>query len=439
MSGMQFDFLVLVYALPMVGIWIFLGHSGRKEEQRSVQAKAEAHEAGLHEPATLHPVIDPAACMGCGACVRACPEGEILGLIGGKAHLIEPSHCIGHGACRAACPFDAISLVFGTATRGVDLPVVGPDFQTNVPGLYIAGELGGMGLIRNAIEQGRQAMNSIAASKVTGKGGDVLDVVIVGAGPAGFSASLRAKELGLSFVTLEQETLGGTVAHFPRGKLVMTEPANLPLVGLVKFRETSKESLLEFWRGVQQRTGLKINFQERVEDLKPNDGSGFDVRTSRQTYQARTVVLAIGRRGTPRMLGVPGEDLSKVVYRMIDPEQYAGRNLLVVGGGDSAVEAATTVADLGSAGVTLSYRGEAIARCRPKNRARLEALVQEGRIRLMLNSNVSAIQQHAVHILQGGQTFKIANDDVVICAGGVLPSDFLREIGIEIETKHGTA
>ena len=155
---MQFDFLVLVYALPMVGIWLLLGHSGRKEEQRSLHTKAEAQEAGLHEPATLHPFIDPSACMGCGACVRACPEGEILGLIGGKAHLIEPSHCIGHGACKAACPFDAISLVFGTETRGVDLPVVGPDFQTNVPGLYIAGELGGMGLIRNAIEQGRQAM-----------------------------------------------------------------------------------------------------------------------------------------------------------------------------------------------------------------------------------------------------------------------------------------
>ena len=267
----------------------------------------------------------------------------------------------------------------------------------------------------------------------------MLDVVIVGAGPAGFSASLRAKELGLSFVTLEQETLGGTVAHFPRGKLVMTEPANLPLVGLVKFRETSKESLLEFWSGVQQKTGLAINFQERVEDVERSSGGGFEIRSSRTTYKTKAVLLAIGRRGTPRTLGVPGEELSKVVYRMIDPQQYANRNLLVVGGGDSAVEAAATVAELGSAGVTLSYRGEAIARCRPKNRAKLEALVQEGRIRLMLNSNVSAIQLHAVHILQGGQTFKIANDDVVICAGGVLPSDFLREIGIEIETKHGTA
>ncbi len=436
---MHFDYLMLVYALPMVGIWVMLGHAGRKEERRSLQAKAEAQEAGLHEPATLHPVIDPAACMGCGACVRACPEGEILGLIGGKAHLIEPSHCIGHGACRAACPFDAISLVFGTETRGVDLPVVGPDFQTNVPGLYIAGELGGMGLIRNAIAQGRQAMDAIATRRASGTGGDVLDVVIVGAGPAGFSASLRAKELGLTFVTLEQETLGGTVAHFPRGKLVMTEPANLPLVGLVKFRETSKEALLEFWSGVQQKTGLKINFQERVEDLEPVDGSGFNVRTSRQTYRTRTVVLAIGRRGTPRMLGVPGEDLSKVVYRMIDPEQYAGRNLLVVGGGDSAVEAATMAAELGSANVTLSYRGEAIARCRPKNRSKLDTLVQQGRIRLLLNSNVSAIQQHAVHITHDGQTIKIANDDVIICAGGILPSDFLREVGIEIETKHGTA
>jgi thioredoxin reductase (NADPH) len=212
----------------MAAILYFHLRSRKGEQARSLQVKAQAVEAGLTEPASLHPVIDPAKCMGCGSCIAACPEGEILGLIDNKVQLIEPTLCIGHGACKAACPFDAISLVFGTETRGVELPVVGADFQSNVPGLYIAGELGGMGLIRNAIEQGVQAMEHIV-SKRAPHAPDILDVVVIGAGPAGFAASLSAMERKLSLVTIEQDTLGGTVAHFPRGKLVMTQPALLPL------------------------------------------------------------------------------------------------------------------------------------------------------------------------------------------------------------------
>jgi thioredoxin reductase (NADPH) len=277
---MPFNPLLLTYAIPLVAIWVIWNWVDRRRSVRSLAIMEEAKLAGLTEPASLHPVIDPALCLGCGACVKACPEKLILGLIDGKAKLIEPSHCVGHGACATSCPTDAITLVFGTETRGVDIPFLSPKFETNVPGVFIAGELGGMGLIKNAIEQGRQAIGHVAqkAKGISAPAG-VLDVMIMGSGPAGISASLGAMEKKLSFRTVDQSTLGGTVAHFPRGKLVMTAPAELPLVGKVKFGEISKEKLLAFWEGVVRDTGLELHFEERVNSVV-KEGSVFRIETS---------------------------------------------------------------------------------------------------------------------------------------------------------------
>lgn len=406
-------------------------------ERESRAVRDAAREAGLVEPPTLHPVIDPTLCVGCGSCVEACPENQVLGLIEGKADLINPTHCIGHGACKEACPADAIQLVFGTETRGVDIPFVSPEFETNVPGLFIAGELAGMGLIRNAIEQGRQALGSIR--KRRGPASDSqLDVVIVGAGPAGLAASLSAKEHGLRFVTLEQESLGGTVSHYPRGKIVMTAPATLPLVGKVKFTETTKESLLGFWEQVVDRTDLKINFQERLEGIRSLEG-GFSVASSLRSYATRSVLLAIGRRGTPRRLGVPGEDLPKVVYRLIDAEQYRDRRVLVVGGGDSALEAAASIAEEPGTAVVLSYRSGAFTRAREKNRRRVEEASASGSLRILLNSRVRAIEPSHVLVEQGEDCHRLENDAVIISAGGVLPTPFLEKLGIRVDTKYGTS
>ena len=421
------------YALALLGMWGVFGLGRRVREKSAAKTKAEA----ASEPPSLHPVINPALCIGCGACTHACPEGGILGMISGKAQLLDPGACIGHGACQKSCPVGAIDLVFGTARRGVDIPVVSPNFESNVPGLYIAGELGGMGLIANAIEQGRQAMAAIAQRPDLGNP-EAYDVVVVGAGPAGIAASLGAKEKGLTCLTLEQDTLAGTVARYPRGKLVMTRPATLPLFGRIKLRRVRKERLLELWHDVVTKTGVKIHQGVCVEKITPTP-AGFEVATTAGVTNARTVLLATGRRGSPRRLGVPGEHLSKVVYSLADPAQYAGAHVLVVGGGDSALEAIAELARQPVASLTLSYRGTTFERANPANRRRLDEAVLAGRVAVLKASHVASIEPTRVIVDQRGRRHTPRNDAVIICAGGVLPTALLADIGIDVVRKFGTA
>jgi thioredoxin reductase/Pyruvate/2-oxoacid:ferredoxin oxidoreductase delta subunit len=437
---MQFDLVAIaIYATPLVLIFVLYLHRRARQHRASVATLEESREAGLVDAPSLHPVIDATKCIGCGSCVAACPEmptHQVLGMVHRKAQLVNPTECIGHGACKAVCPVDAITLVFGSEKRGVDIPNVKPNFESNVPGIFIAGELGGMGLIRNAIEQGRQAMEAIVATVARG-GGGIRDVVIVGAGPSGIAASLAAKHHKLDFVTIEQDSLGGTVASFPRRKLVMTAPATLPIVGKVKFTETTKEQLLEFWQSVERQTKLKVNYGERLESVT-RAGDHFEVRTTKGVHATRAILLAIGRRGTPRKLDVPGEELPKVTYRLVDPAQYGDMHVLVVGGGDSAIESAITIAEQPGAVVTLSYRSAAFSRVKKKNRERLEAASEDNHVRILLESNVQRIEAEHVDLEQRGQRLRIRNDVVIVNVGGILPTPLLKEIGIEVETKFGT-
>jgi thioredoxin reductase/NAD-dependent dihydropyrimidine dehydrogenase PreA subunit len=412
----------------------------RRKRRADAEALAVSREAGLNEPLSLHPVVDPNRCFGSGACIKACPE-EALGIVNGKATLINAAACIGHGACVTACPSQALSLVFGSETRGVDIPVLNAQFESNVPGIFIAGELGGMGLIRKATEQGRQAMRAVQAKVAQCKAEAPLDVVILGAGPAGISAGLSAIAHKLKYAIVEQEAeLGGTVYHYPRNKIAMTAPAELDLVGTMNLgKEVAKERLLAFWHEVVQKTGLKFQLGEKLETISHQADGSFIVKSSKNSYHTKTVVLALGRRGSPRKLKVPGEEQAKVVYRLVDAEQYRGQRVLVVGGGDSAVEAVLALA--GEAGTTaaLSYRGDALARVKPANRQRLQDAEKSGQIQVLWKTQVQRID--TAHVLLTGPEGEITvpNDAVIVCAGGELPTALLQGAGIRFETKFGTA
>lgn len=425
----------IAFLLCFTVIFIYL----RKEKKNSqkVEAKIEqAKQDGTFEPVSLHPVIDLNTCIKSGACIEACPEKDIIGIVNGRATLINASQCIGHGACFHACPVEAISLVIGTEKRGVELPHVNQDFETNVRGIFIAGELGGMGLIKNSVEQGESAMISISQSGFK-KDSSMYDVIIIGAGPAGISASLTAKKLGMNFLTLEQDSLGGTVFNFPRSKLVMTAPMNLPLHGKVKLFDTSKTELLDLWTSVMSKNGITIKEHTKVESIHP-EGDHFYVTTLKgEAFKAKNVLLAIGRRGSPRKLGVPGELLEKVAYRLLEPELLEGKKVVVVGGGDSAIEAALSICDHNE--VILSYRSEAFSRLKPKNKEKLDEAIRQGKLDVRLKSNLVKIETD--HVLlstdQDAAPLTIQNDLVYIFAGGELPTQFLQKAGVEITKRFG--
>lgn len=398
--------------------------------------RAAARSSGALPP-SLHPVIDEARCIGSGSCVKVCPEGDVLAVLDGKAEVVNPTSCIGHGECLRACPVDAITLVLGHHRRGVDIPFVQGDFQTNVPGLFVVGELGGMGLIYNAMTQALQCMEGVVARPPAPVDG-AHQLLIVGAGPAGLAASLAAKAAGLDFVCVDQESAGGTVLQFPRHKIVMTKPVTLPLYGTLRVTEVSKEALLATWMEIMERTGLEVRTGVKVDAVVRGDDGVFTVGTSQGELRASRVVLAMGRRGSPRKLGVPGEDTAKVTYRLVDPEAYAGMDVMVVGGGDSAVEAAVALGAHG-ARVQLSYRKTSFGRIKKKNQAKLDAAVAEGHVALRLGTQVVRIDATRVVLTGADGEVEVPNDYVLVFAGGVLPTNFLKAAGVEIETYRGEA
>ncbi|MCF8405766.1 MAG: NAD(P)-binding domain-containing protein [Bacteroidales bacterium] len=426
---------VILFCIIIVMIYL----RKQKRESRIVEEKIKkAKLEGLHEPVSLHPVVDVNSCIKTGACISACPEKDILGIKDGKATTINASRCIGHGACFHACPTKAITLCIGTEKRGVDLPHVNHNFETNISGIYIAGELGGMGLIRNAVEQGKQAVENITKSLDKNHHADH-DLVIIGAGPAGISASLEARKNKLNFITLDQDTLGGTVYTFPRSKIVMTSAMDLPLYGKIKLYETSKPELLKLWQDVLKKNDITVKENTKVESISKSNGH-FSITTSTgEEINTKTVLLSIGRRGTPRKLNIQGETLEKVAYRLLEPEGIAGKEIMVIGGGDSAVESALLLADQNK--VILSYRSESFSRIKPKNHEKLSAAIADGKIEVRYNTVAERITENEVVLVsnEDGSKHSINNDLVYIFAGGELPTQFLEKIGLKITKKFGEA
>lgn len=425
----------IVTLLVLFVLYIYIRK--QRKESREVEIKiAQAKQDGVHEPVSLYPVVDPNRCIKSGACITACPEHDILGIRNGRATIINASHCIGHGACLRACPVEAISLWIGTEKRGVDLPHVSPTFETNVAGVFIAGELGGMGLIRNAVTQGKEAVENIVKTIKKESKADY-DLIVVGAGPAGISATLAAKKFNLKVLTLEQDTLGGTVFTFPRSKIVMTHTMDLPLHGKVKLKETSKTELLKLWKSVIKKNDITIKENSKVDAIIGKEGLFNLETTNGESFSTQTVLLAIGRRGTPRKLNIKGEDSEKVAYRLLEPEEIKNKKIMIVGGGDSAIESALLLCDNNK--VALSYRGDAFSRLKPKNTLRINEAITRNLIDLKLNTNLKSIEPDTVFYSENdaNEILSIQNDLVYIFAGGELPTQFLKKIGISVTTKFG--
>ena len=432
---------IIIYSLITILIVFCLYYYLRKKKRNSdiVAAKIEvAKQDGLYEPVSLHPLVDANSCIQSGACISACHEHDVLGILNGKATTINAARCIGHGACFHACPTQAITLVIGTEKRGIDLPHMDVTFESNVPGIYIAGEMGGMGLIKNAVKQGKEAVENLAKTIDKHIQADY-DLIIVGAGPAGISASLEAKKLKLISLTLEQDSLGGTVFTFPRKKIVMTSPMDIPLYGKVKLFETTKLELLNLWNEVLGKNHIVIKEQTKVESIS-FEKNRFVVETStNELFTARKILLTIGRRGTPRKLNIPGENNTNVAYRLLEPELIKNKSIVVVGGGDSAIETALLLIDQNQ--VTLSYRGESFGRIKQGNNLKIKEAMTNNQIFVRFNTSLKSIEyDHVIltDLITGGIT-QMENDLVFIFAGGELATQFLQKTGINISKKFGEA
>jgi thioredoxin reductase len=264
--------------------------------------------------------------------------------------------------------------------------------------------------------------------------GDTVDVAIVGSGPAGLSAGLSAHLAGLSYVVLEQGDLADSVRRYPRHKILLAENSRVPVYGRLWVGNASKETLLSVWEAIISENGLEILTGYRV-DAVLRLGESFVVRSGERSVRARRVVLAMGRRGTPRRLGIPGEDLPNVFYDIVEMEDFAGRRVVIAGGGDSAAESVLGLANQAGTVVHLIHRGETFDRMQPSLQAKLKKAVTERRVNLVLKARIREIHADVLIVDVGERTHKLSYDDLIVRVGGEAPVHMLEGLGVRIVSK----
>jgi putative YpdA family bacillithiol system oxidoreductase len=380
-------------------------------------------------PRLIHSINDD-RCIGCDACVDICPT-DVLELVNNKSRVQRVSDCVQCEQCAHACPTTALVMHYqGTAPPGFRVPLLDEHYQA-APGLYLLGEASGKPLVKNASNLGRAAIEHMVKNGLTpdNRVPSALDVLIVGSGPGGLSAALSCVAHGLTYAVIEKDELVcSTVARYPKGKRVMAEPYDVRCLGLLPIWDSGKEELLAAWKRLIDNHGIRVSTRETVDEVQ-RDGDVFAIQTSRRQLRARRVLLAIGTRGQPRRLGVPGEDLPKVSSLLTDAELHRGQHVLVVGGGDSAVEAALALAET-AAQVTLSYRGRSLSRCKSRNRKALDEAVARGGVRVCFGSQVQEIRPRSVVLEFGNGQLEVANEHVFVCIGGEAPIRWLERVGV---------
>ena len=417
--------VAIAVALFVLGLVLERAHTRRRLGALIAAAPAT--------PPSVYPRIDATACICSGACVQVCPEKDVLVMIAGRPRLVQPAACIGHSDCLRSCPVGAIELVLGSAARPVEVPIASGTFETTVPGLYVAGEIGGIGLIHNAVAQGKAA--AVGALDGLGTHTCELDLVVVGSGTAGLGAALEAKRRGVRFAVFEKGTFGGAIRAYPRQKVVMTAPMDLPGIGKLKLRRTTKEALLEMFEDVVKQAELTITERAEVTAIARR-GDGFEVEAAGRRVTARRVILAIGRRGVLRRLEAPGAELPHVVYEVLDPTLHRGERCVVVGGGDSAVEIALALAAQSGTRVTLVHRSADLSRVKPDNVKLLAEAQEKRRIRVRLSTEI--VRVHPDRVELSGHA-PVPATLVVCCLGAALPAAWLRGLGMELKAMRGEA
>lgn len=424
--------MAVLVPLVLLGVALVLAASSHWASRRRAAKEGAQKAANDAKPILVHSINDD-RCVGCDACIAVCPT-DVLELVSNKAKVLRFGDCIQCEQCVWACPTQALVMHRDDAEPPpIKMPNLDPYYQTEVEGMYLVGEVAGKPLVKNAANAGRAVVEDMRRRGLRARAGDpnAVDVLIVGSGPAGLSAALTCIHYGLRYVVVEKEGIvASTIARYPKGKDVMVEPYDTKNVSFLPVFDSRKEELLPVWNDLFRRVGLSVRTNEAVESIQKVGGGAFSVKTTAGVYVAQRVVLATGTRGKPRRLDVAGENQPRILSLLDDPAADRGKDVLVVGGGDSAVEAAIALADAG-ARVTLSYRGDSFSRAQGKNRDQIKAYGRDGKVTVLLSSRVESFgKADAALVLGDGRHVSISNDVSYVLIGSDAPVAWLERLGV---------